>query len=46
MALPYTDDQFDEAVMPLVIFFVPEPAKGVSEMVRVVAPGGVVAAYA
>lgn len=46
MALPYTDDQFDAAVMPLVIFFVPDPAKGVSEMVRVVAPGGVVSAYA
>jgi hypothetical protein len=32
--------------MALVIFFVPEPAKGVAEMVRVVAPGGSVAAYA
>jgi len=32
--------------MALVIFFVPEPAKGVAEMVRVVRPGGVVAAYA
>jgi hypothetical protein len=29
-----------------VIFFVPEPAKGVAEMARVVAPGGTVAAYA
>jgi SAM-dependent methyltransferase len=29
-----------------VIFFVPDPAKGVAEMVRVVRPGGVVAAYA
>jgi len=33
------------AVMPLVLFFVPEPARGVAEMARVVAPGGMVAAY-
>jgi hypothetical protein len=32
--------------MALVIFFVPDPAKGVAEMVRVVSPGGTVAAYA
>ena len=32
--------------MPLVIFFVPDPAKGVAEMARVVRPGGIVAAYA
>ena len=32
--------------MALVIFFVPEPAKGVAEMARVVRPGGIVAAYA
>ena len=46
MALPFPGDTFDAAVMPLVIFFVPEPAKGVAEMVRVVCPGGIVAAYA
>ena len=46
MALPYPDDKFDAAVMPLVIFFVPDPAKGVAEMARVVRPGGTVAAYA
>jgi SAM-dependent methyltransferase len=46
MALPFPDDQFDAAVMPLVIFFVPEPAKGVAEMARVVCPGGLVTAYA
>jgi len=46
MALPFPDDTFDAAVMPLVIFFVPEPAKGVAEMARVVCPGGSVAAYA
>lgn len=46
MALPFADHCFDAAVMALVIFFVPEPAKGVAEMARVVRPGGVVAAYA
>ena len=46
MALPFTDDRFDAAVMALVIFFVPDPAKGVAEMARVVRPGGLVAAYA
>ncbi|MDN0083690.1 class I SAM-dependent methyltransferase [Crenobacter sp. SG2305] len=46
MAQPFSDDAFDAAVMPLVIFFVPEPAKGVAEMARVVCPGGSVAAYA
>ena len=45
MALPFPDDSFDVAVMPLVIFFVPDPAKGVAEMARVVRPGGTVAAY-
>jgi SAM-dependent methyltransferase len=46
MALPFPDGAFDAAVMPLVIFFVPQPAVGVTEMARVVAPGGVVCAYA
>jgi SAM-dependent methyltransferase len=46
MALPYPDAAFDAAVMPLVIFFVPDPARGVAEMTRVVRPGGTVAAYA
>ena len=46
MALPFPDDAFDAAVMPLVIFFVPDPAKGVAEMARVVHPGGLVTAYA
>ena len=45
MALPFSSDRFDVAVMALVIFFVPDPAKGVAEMVRVVRPGGEVAAY-
>ena len=46
MALPFAEETFDAAVMALVIFFVPEPAKGVAEMVRVVRPGGTVATYA
>jgi SAM-dependent methyltransferase len=46
MALPFSNDRFDAAVMALVIFFVADPAKGVAEMARVVCPGGVVAAYA
>ena len=46
MALPFPDDSFDAAVMALVIFFVPDPAKGVAEMARVVRPGGTIAAYA
>jgi ubiquinone/menaquinone biosynthesis C-methylase UbiE len=45
MALPYADGTFDAAVMALVIFFVPEPAKGVAEMARVIRPGGGVCAY-
>ena len=46
MALPYQTGTFDVAVMPLVIFFVSDPARGVAEMARVVCPGGIVAAYA
>jgi SAM-dependent methyltransferase len=46
MALPFPEDTFDAAVMPLVIFFVPDPAKGVAEMARVVCAGGIVTAYA
>lgn len=46
MKLPFQDDNFDMATMALVLFFVPEPAKGIAEMVRVVKPGGTVAAYA
>ena len=46
MALPWGEAAFDAAVMALVIFFVPDPAKGVAEMARVVRPGGSVSAYA
>lgn len=45
MALPFPADRFDAAVMALVLVFVPEPARGVAEMARVVRPGGTVAAY-
>ena len=46
MALPFADKSFDAAVMALVIFFVPDPAKGVAELARVTRPGGLVATYA
>src|ERR1700733_13521934 len=46
MALPYPDNTFDAATMALVIFFVPDPTKGVAEMARVVRLGGTGAAYA
>lgn len=46
MELPYADGSVDAAMMGLVLFFVPEPARGVAEMARIVAPGGIVAAYA
>jgi ubiquinone/menaquinone biosynthesis C-methylase UbiE len=45
MALPFAADSFDAAIMALVLVFVPEPAKGLAEMVRVVRPGGTVATY-
>lgn len=46
MALPFAVDQFDAAVMPLVIFFLSDPPAGVAEMARVVGAGGIVSAYA
>lgn len=45
MALPYDDARFDFAIMALVLFFVPDPRKGVSEMLRVTRPGGTIASY-
>jgi SAM-dependent methyltransferase len=44
-SLPFSDGSFDAAIMALVISFVPDPAKAVAEMARVVRPGGWVAAY-
>ena len=46
MALPFPENSFEAAVMALVIFFVPDPARAVAEMARVVGPGGTVSAYA
>jgi len=45
MALPFAENRFDAVMMALVIFFVSDPAKAVAEMVRVAAPGGIVATY-
>ncbi len=45
LALPWDKASFDIVLMALVIFFVPEPRRGLSEMVRVTRPGGTVAAY-
>src|SRR4051812_40589678 len=45
LAVPFPDRRFDVAAMALVIFFVPEPAKGVAELARLVRPGGTVATY-
>jgi SAM-dependent methyltransferase len=44
-ALPFADAHFDVAAMALVISFVSDPAKAVSEMARVVQPGGWVGTY-
>lgn len=43
-ALPYDSAQFDMALSLLVLHFVPDALKAISEMVRVVKPSGVVAA--
>ena len=45
LSLPFADHAFDAAAMALVINFVPDGAKAVAEMKRVVKPQGVVAAY-
>ena len=44
-ALPFAENSFDAATMALVIAFVPDPAKALTELARVVRPGGWVAAY-
>jgi SAM-dependent methyltransferase len=44
-ALPLEAAAVDAAVSGLVLNFVPEPARAVAELARVVRPGGVVAAY-
>lgn len=44
-ALPLADACVDVAVMALVLFFLPDPRQGLRELVRVVKPGGTIAAY-
>lgn len=44
-ALPFEDGAFDAAVSGLVLNFVPDPARMLGAMRRVVQPGGVVAVY-
>jgi ubiquinone/menaquinone biosynthesis C-methylase UbiE len=43
-ALPYANASFDRAYSSLVLHFLPDPTKAVSEMRRVVRPGGAVTA--
>ena len=45
MSLPFADNEFDVAVMALVIQYIPDPAKAMSEITRVVRPGGTIATY-
>tara|TARA_Y100001970_G_scaffold53331_1_gene67557 strand:- start:1045 stop:1821 length:777 start_codon:yes stop_codon:yes gene_type:complete len=45
MDLPFEPNSFDYATMALVLFFVPDPTVGVSEMVRVTDSGGSISAY-
>jgi SAM-dependent methyltransferase len=45
LALPFPDKSFDLVVSALVIHFLPNRAKGFTEMRRVATPGGVVAGY-
>jgi ubiquinone/menaquinone biosynthesis C-methylase UbiE len=44
-ALPYADGSFDAVAMALVITFIPDAAKAIAEMARVVRPGGWVGTY-
>src|SRR5271165_4621975 len=42
--LPFADQTFDGVLAQLVVHFMADPTEGLSEMVRVIRPGGVVAA--
>lgn len=42
--LPFEDDVFDAALAQLVVHFMEDPVRGLSEMARVTRPGGIVAA--
>jgi SAM-dependent methyltransferase len=43
-ALPFADDTFDATIAQLVVHFMADPIRGLSEMARVTRPDGVVAA--
>jgi ubiquinone/menaquinone biosynthesis C-methylase UbiE len=45
MQIDLADNSVDVAVAALVMHFMPDPLRGVSELARVVRPGGLVAAY-
>jgi SAM-dependent methyltransferase len=45
MSLPFGNDEFDAAVMALVIQYIPDRTKAMSELTRVVRQQGTVAAY-
>lgn len=45
MALPFADDEFDIVASALVINFIPDRAKALAEMRRVLRPGGMATAY-
>jgi SAM-dependent methyltransferase len=42
--IPFGDGEFDRALAQLVVHFMADPVKGISEMARVTRPGGTVAA--
>ncbi|MEB1810026.1 MAG: class I SAM-dependent methyltransferase [Bacillaceae bacterium] len=42
-SLPFGDHEFDLAISTCVLFLLPEPAKGMKEMIRVVKEGGIIA---
>ncbi len=44
-ALPFADTEFDAVVSGLVLNFLPDPKRGLAEMMRVTRSGGVVAVY-
>jgi SAM-dependent methyltransferase len=44
-AVPFDGEVFDAVVSGLVLNFVPDPAQGLAEMIRVAQPGGTIAAY-
>jgi SAM-dependent methyltransferase len=45
MALPFPDTSFDIAVSGLGFNYIPDPARALSEIIRVLRPGGIVALY-